>query len=308
MTRMATSTAPMTSSLLPRTDTAPGELLWGDAPQRQPIAPLILMAVILLLVAAPTALGGSGGSGNPISIMRDVADSTYTLTGLMKQSNKSLHQIDEHSALLGGMQGSMAAINEGTVGMQSKTEQLNGTLAKVGAAVEQSGEKLETTDAQLAATAKSMGSLRANVTSSAASTDAIVKEFALMDTAIGSMDANLKKAITKMAASGPLTKEFANNRTRVAISGGATKKYGVPNLAPDTRVMSVVLPMITMMQKGGALPARKDRHEASNPIVGMALRMQVPDNTNVVAIVQPFDGFYGLPGEDFFVQNRIHGF
>jgi hypothetical protein len=122
------------------------------------------------------------------------------------------------------------------------------------------------------------------------------------------MDANLKQAIGKMAESGPLTKAFANNKTRVAITGGSSKKYGVPNLAPDSRVMSVVLPMIRVMQEGGPLPARKDRHEASNFIVGSALKMQVPDGTNVVAIVKPFDGWYGLPDQDTFVQTRVHGF
>lgn len=304
---MSTTTAP-SSTLLPRTGHAPGELLWGEAPQRQPIAPLILMAVLLLLVAAPSALAGGGGSANPITIMREVADSTYRLTGLMQQSNDSLKAIDEHSALLGGMQGSMAQISKATTGMQSKTEQLNKTLGDVGVAVAESEAKLATVDTQLGATAGSMGTLRTNVSGSAASTKAIVTEFSHIDAAIGSMDANLKVAITKMAESGPLTKAFANNKTRLAVAGGDTKKYGVPNLAPDNRVMSVVLPMIAVMQQGGPLPARKDRHEASNPIVGTALRLQVPDRTNVVAVVRPFDGFYGLPPENFFVQNRIHGF
>jgi len=29
---------------------------------------------------------------------------------------------------------------------------------------------------------------------------------------------------------------------------------------------------------------------------------------NVVAMVRPFDGFYGLPDSNFFVQNRSYGF
>ena len=153
-----------------------------------------------------------------------------------------------------------------------------------------------------------MSQLKQSVGGSARSTKAIVTEFSKIDAAIGSMDTNLKGAIGKMAESGPLTKEFANNRTRVAIAGGDSKKYGVPNLAPNSRVMSVVLPMINVMQNGGALPARKDRHEASNPIVGTALKLQVPDGVNVVALVRPFDGFYGLPNQQFFVENRIHGF
>lgn len=299
---------PRPTTLLPATGHAPGELLWGEAPRRQPIAPLILMAVLLLVVAAPSALAGNGGSSNPLTLMKETADATYRLTGLMQQSNRSLGRIDKHSSQLTGMQASMGSISKATAGMQANTEKLNTMLGKVGASVMESETKLARTQTGLNQTSSSMGTLRKNVSGSAASTKAIVKEFTLIDGAIGKMDSNLKVAITKMAQSAPLTTAFANNRTRLSVTGGNAKKYGVPNLAPDNRVMSVVLPMIQVMQKGGSLPARKDRHEASNPIVGTALRLQVPDGTNVVAVVRPFDGLYGLPPENFFVQNRIYGF
>lgn len=294
--------------LLPATGHGPGELLWGEEPKRQPIAPLVLMAVVLLLVAAPSALGSGGSSSNPITLMRQIADTTYELTGLMKESNKSLHAIDENSRRLIDLQAGMGTIAEATAGMQSKTGQLNERLGGVGQNVKASGGKLASVDAKLNTTAAGMVQLKQDVSGSAKNTKAIVGEFAKIDAAIGSMDTNLKSAITQMAASGPLTKAFANNKTRVTIAGGNSDKYGVPNLSADSRVMSVVLPMIRVMQQGGALPARKDRHEASNPIVGTALRLQVPDGVNVVAMVRPFDGFYGLPNEQFFVENRIHGF
>lgn len=296
------------ANLLPATTHAPGELLWGEAPRRQPIAPLILMAVLVLLVAAPTALGGGGGTANPIHLMRKVADSTYELTGLMAESNSSLRAIDENSKGLATLQQNMVGIAEATSGMEAKTKELNTTLAAVGEHMADSRSTLTSVDGKLGATAGSMTSLRENVAGSAASTKQIVVEFGKIETAIGSMSTNLDGAITQMAASGPLTAAFANNKTRVAVAGGDTKKYGVPNLAPDNRVMSVVLPMIAVMQQGGPLPARKDRHEASNPIVGTALRFQVPDGVNVVAMVKPFDGFYGLPDSNFFVENRIYGF
>lgn len=296
------------STLLPATGHAPGELLWGEPPRRQPVAPLILMAVLVLLVAAPTALGGGGGTANPIALMRKVADSTYELTGLMQQSNAALAATDENTSELAVLQQNMVGIAEATSNMEAKTKQLNATLAPVGAHVADSSSTLTSVNGKLDATAGSMGSLRANVEGSARSTKQIVGEFGKIETAIGSMSRNLDGAITQMAASGPLTAAFANNKTRLAVAGGSTKKYGVPNLAPDNRVMSVVLPMIAVMQQGGPLPARKDRHEASNFIVGTALRLQVPDGVNVVAMVQPFDGFYGLPRSNFFVENRIHGF
>ena len=296
------------NTLLPATGHAPGELLWGEAPRRQPIAPLILMAVLVLLVAAPTALGGGGGTANPIHLMRQVADSTYELTGLMAGSNKSLQAIDENSKSLITLQQHMMGIAEATNGMQAKTVELNETLGGVGVHVANSKATLASVDGKLSATSGSRGTLRTNVEGSAKSTKAIVSEFGKIETAIGSMSTNLNGAITQMAASGPLTAAFANNKTRLAVAGGDSKKYGVPNLGPDNRVMSVVLPMIAVMQQGGPLPARKDRHEASNPIVGTALRFQVPDGVNVVAMVKPFDGFYGLPPSNFFVENRIYGF
>jgi hypothetical protein len=226
----------------------------------------------------------------------------------MSESNKSLAAIDENSKDLATLQETMGGIAQATSGMEAKTKQLNETLGGVGEHVAASKATLTSVDGKLGATAASMGSLRDNVAGSAKSTKAIVGEFGKIEAAIGSMSTNLNGAIEQMAASGPLTAAFANNTTRLAVAGGDSKKYGVPNLAPNSRVMSVVLGMTGAMQSGGPLPARKDRHEASNPIVGTALRLQVPDGVNVVAMVQPFDGFYGLPGSNFFVQNRIYGF
>jgi hypothetical protein len=295
---------------MPRTGAAPGELLWGEAPRRQPIAPLIVMAVILLLVASPVAMAGNGSTSNPIKLMRQVADSTYELTGLMGDSNGSLAKIDENSSKLIDLQQNMGGIAQETGGMEAKTKQLNLKLGEVGTAIGGSKDKLQSVNGKLVETAGGMGKLRTNVAGSATSTKAIVSEFGLIDTAIGSMNTSLNSAITQMGASGPLTAAFANNKTRIAIAGGDTKKFGVPNLAAGVRVMSVVLPMINVMQHGGPLAARKDSHHASNPIVGTALKIQVPDGVNVVAMVKPFNPAtgYGLPDENFFVHNRIDGF
>jgi len=300
--------APAFQALLPQTGAAPGELLWGEAPRRQPIAPLILMAVLLLLVAAPSAMGGNGRSSNPITLMKEIAASTYDLTTLMTEANHWLGRTDESTKRLAGMQESMDGIAAATNGMAEKTTTLNETLGKVGASVTSQRARLEGVNGKLARTSSSMGGLRTTVQQSAESTETVVGEFDKIDAAITSMDTHLTKAIGLMAKSAPLTKEFASNRTRVSIAGGDASKFDVPNFAPDNRVMSVVLPMISIMQKGGSLPARKDRHEASNPVINLALKMAVPDNSNVVAQVLPFDGHYGLPSENFFVKNRIHGF
>ncbi|MCW2922756.1 MAG: hypothetical protein JWM98_160 [Thermoleophilia bacterium] len=303
-----TAATSFASDLLPRAGHAPGTPLWGEAPRRQPVAPLILMAVLLLVVAAPTALAGNGGSSNPLTLMKQVAETTYELTGLMQGSNDNLASIDKHSSSLIQVQQNMGAISQATGGMAAKTVKLNEQLGTVGASVKNSKMRLGNVDDQLGETGASMGSLRTSVTGSVKSTQAVVDEFGLIDTAIGSMDRSLKSTIGLMAKSGPLTAAFANNKTRLAVAGGDPKKYGVQNFAPDNRVMTIALGMLQVMQHGGPLPARKDHHEGSNFIINTALKLKVPDGTNVVANIQPFDGFYGLPGQDFFVQNKIHGF
>lgn len=305
---MTYSAAHSASMLMPRTAPGAGELLWGEAPRKQPIAQLVLMAVVLLLVAAPTALAGGGGSANPITLMRQVADSTWELTGLMQASNESLEAIDGHSAQLGELQTTIGSIADSSAGMAAKTTQLDTKLGSVSGAVKQSRGKLERVDGRLATTAASMAGLRRSVGGSAASTATIVREFGGIDAAITSMNTNLQTAIAEMAKSAPLTRQFAANATRTSIAGGTTSRYDVPNYAPNTKVMTVMLGMIKTMQEGGRLSARKDSHEASNPVVGMALKLQVPDGTNVGAIVQPFDGTYGLPDANYFVTNKIWKF
>lgn len=295
-------------SFLPATGTAPGQPLWGEAPRRQPIAPLILMAIVLLLVAAPTAMGGDGSSSNPLALMRGIAESTYDLTGLIAQSNSTLEKIDGNSRNLVAMQEDMTGIAGATEGMATKTTELTETLGGVGDAVRSSREQLGGVDQKLQTTSAGMTAKRTTIVGSLHSTQAIVAEFTKIDGAITSMDSNLERAIVLMSKSAPLTKEFAANRTRKAITGGNTEKFGIPNLAPDNLVMTVVLPMLAKLQAGGALPARKDSHQASNPVIGFALKQQVPDGTNVAAIIKPYDGTYGMPPQAFFVDNRIHGF
>lgn len=296
------------ADITPRTAPAPGQLLWGEAPRRQPIGPLVLMAVVLLIVAAPSAFASGGGSSNPLTLMRDIANTTYELTGLMQQSNDSLGNIDSHSKKMLVVQQNLVGISESSGGMATKTAKINETLGTVGATVAAQRGTLDEVDGKLETTASSMGAVRTDLSGSLRATKAVVGSFTTMQAAIGVMDTHLNSAIGEMASSGPLTKEFADNRTRVAIVGGNAEKFQVPNFAPNARVMSIVLPMIKSMQDGGALPARKDSQTASNPIVGTALKLTVPDGTNVAAKVVPYDGVYGLPGPQFFVENRIHGF
>jgi hypothetical protein len=124
------------------------------------------------------------------------------------------------------------------------------------------------------------------------------------------MDSSLEIVLAQMSKSTPLTKAFAQNTTRASIAGGMSERYGVTNLAPNNRVMTVALGMLRVMQEGGTLPARKDRHEASNIVIGTALNLQVPDGTNVAASVRPYDPAtgIGLPGRNYFISTPVGGF
>ncbi|MCW2955844.1 MAG: hypothetical protein JWO69_713 [Thermoleophilia bacterium] len=304
---MSASTATSASYLLPSTGPAPGQPLWGEAPRSQPIAPLILMVVLLLLVAAPSALAGGGGSANPITLMKQLAHSTYEITGLMKQTNGQLETIDRNSAHLEQLQVNMAAIAISTSSMANKVKTLNTDLAGVGGAVSESRRSLERVQVKLATTSTGMEAVAGGLGGSLKGTRGVTREFGTIHEAIGGMKANLGGAISAMGTSAPLTRTFASNITRRAAPGGSSK-LGVPNVAAGNPVMSVVLPMIGAMQQGGALGGRKDSHTASNAIIGTALNGQFANGVNVGATVQPYDNFYGLPGPQFFVQNRIYGF
>lgn len=301
------TTTTHTGILLPRTTAPAGQVLWGEEPRRQPIAPLILMAVVLLLVAAPSALAGNGGTGNPITLLRDIAKSTYELTGLVKHSNQSLAKIDAHSKSLVHIEQNMTGISQASAGMEHKTTTLNANLGAVAANVKGARTTLHGVSGRLHATSDGMGKIATGVDGSLASTKAIIGEFGTIGSSITVMQGNLVDIIARMGESNPLTKQFANNETRKAVAGGDGRKFGVPNFAPNIRVMSIMLPMIKTLQQGGPLAARKDSHRASNVVVDTALKLQVPDGTNVVVNVQPYDGFYGLPPASYFINNRVHG-
>lgn len=305
---MTTTGMRQASTLLPRTGPMPGERLWGEAPRKQPIAPMIAIALLLLLVAAPNAMSSSGRSGNPVKLMEGIAMSTYELTGLMQESNEHLADIDTNTSGLVALNDDMMGIAKATKGMENKTIMLNANLAEVGASVGGAKGRLTTVDTKLGETAAGMGTLRTNVDGSLKQTQAIVSEFSKIDRAISAMSTNLNGTIKLMAKSGPLTKAFATNTTVMAISGGNAAKYHVPNLAPNNRVMGIVLAMTDAMQNGKLLPARKDRHVASNILVDLPLKQKVPDGVNVAVQVLKYDGTYGLPGKDYFVNTPVAGF
>ncbi len=289
----------------------PGEPLWHQpaaARQRQPIVPLVILSIIALMVAAPAAMSGQGVSSNPITLMHDIADSTYTITGLLDQSNTLLGKIDGNIKPLNELNGTMAKIAVSSAGMATKTKTLDSSLGEVGTSVSGSRSKLTTVDGKLTGTATSMGELRTSVNGSLRSTRRIVREFRTIDRNIGTMDAGLGQTITLMEQSTPATRSFAENRTKVPIAGGDGRRYQAPNVLPGNRVMSVILPMINSMQQGGTIVARKDSAQASNPLVGTLLERQVPNGTNVFVTIRPFDGSYGLPGRTYFVEHRARGF
>lgn len=288
--------------------TTQGSPLWTTRRRQQPVMQLVALALVTLLVCAPAAMSSNGGSKNPIALMHGIAATTYELTGLVSGTNKTLTSIRSNTKPLAELATTMEGISVSAKGMQEKSAELDKQLGGVGAAVSEARGSLEAVDAKLGETAAGMAGLKANVEGSLASTRAVVAEFSKIDRSIGAMKSGLQQTIALMSRSTPLTKAFSENKTRIAVAGGDGKKFGVPNLVPGNRVMSVVLPMIATMQNGGPIPARKDSAKASNPLVGTLLKAQVPDGVNTVAHIQTYDGFYGLPGQEYFINTPVAGF
>jgi uncharacterized protein YoxC len=285
-----------------------GQPLWGAPKRKQPIVPLVFLAIATILISAPAAFSGSGGGGsNPISLMHNIAEETFQLTGLLDDANATLTRIDNNTKPLEHLNETSEHLTTATNGIAAKTAQLDESLGTVSGSLQNSKAGLQTVNGKLGGVAGSLGSLKGAVKSSADSTASIVNQFGAISSSIGGMDRSLASVITLMGASTPATQQFATNKTVKSVTGGDGTKFGVNNIVAGSRVMSVVLPMITTMQKGGQLPARKDSATASNPLVGTLLKRQVPDGTNVFAIVRPYDGFYGMPGPDFFVNHRVGG-
>src|SRR4051794_10012579 len=106
--------APMTASpyqapaaLMPQRGHSAGVPLWGAPRRRQPILPLVALSLLTLLIAAPAAMSGQGESSNPIVLLKSVADTTYTITGLMQTSLDTLWDINQNVAPLSQLQDNM---------------------------------------------------------------------------------------------------------------------------------------------------------------------------------------------------------
>jgi len=294
--------------LLPSARSGAGEVLWGEAPRKQPIVPLIALALITLLVAAPAAMSGQGQSSDPMVLMHQTAASLYDVTGEMAHANVYLNQIDLNTRSLRMLSTNMGLIQGSAGGLAEKTSRLNISLAGVGSSVHDSGTALSSVDKKLVGTAGTMGPLKTSVGSSLTSTQKIVTEFNSIDGSIGKMSTGLNTVVGLMSASIPQTTQFATNPTRLSMAGGDGHKFGVPNLVPGNKVMSAVLPMIMTMQNGGMMAARKDSATTSNPLVGALLKQALPDGVNTALGIKPYDGFYGLPGPDWFVNHQVNGF
>lgn len=295
-------------SLLPSSAAGPGQVLWAEPARRQPIVPLLAMAILVLLVAAPAAMSGNGSASNPLVLMSQTAESIRAVTTIIDEVNGHLKQIDQDATRLPELSTNMEKIGVSSQGMAAKTGKLNSSLTGVASSVGATRTGLASVSGKLSTTATGIGGLSSSLDTSLAATKGMVSQFDAMNSSIGRMDSSLESTIGLMSVSKPLTTSFATNTTRQAIVGGNSSRYGVPNVLPGTRVMSVVLPMITSMQQGGSLALRKDSATGSNAFIQAIVNRQIPDGSNLVVRVEPFDGRYGMPGAAYFVNNRVGGF
>lgn len=293
----------------PRPGSGAGATLWDTAPKRQSTWPIVVLAIVTLLIAAPTALSSSGASSsNPLTIIEEIATSSYRMTGMIDESNATLAEIDGHVTNLAELTETMAGLGATTGQLTTGTGALQDELGTVAATTGQATSGLESVASSLGSLQSGVNAMEADVGASLGNTRLLSEDFNAIANEITAMRKGLRSTVKTIGVAAPLTKQFAENRTVVDIAGGDTEKFGAPNILADNRVMSVVLPLINVMQNGGTVVARKDSAKGSNILIDQILKRQVPDGTNIGAEIKPYDGKLGLPPSQWFVENKVGGY
>ena len=145
--------------------------------------------------------------------------------------------------------------------------------------------------------------------------------FGSISTDMSGMAGDFDALIRQMGLSRGQVGYFAENDLLRSYPGGDATVYQNLNLAPKTRVMSIMLPMITTLQSGGRLISTTTRTEvdAGNPNTLLAdlLAVYVPDRSaygglNVLSTVHRYGRSgrvaYGLPPASYFLGRRVGGF
>ena len=265
-------------------------------------------AIALLLVPG-AATGGTGGSSSILTLLESIAGHSRELAGLLDTTNQQMARVETQLAEIRALDEQMTTLVDQTGSLQTSTDSLAGKLAGVNAKIDAQGTTLARVARQVRSLGGRMTTLQASVAGQLSTTRAMSGDFNRISGRMRAMAGDFNALIRQMGLSRPEVSYFSQNELDKSYPGGDSAKYGALNLAPGkTRVMSIMLPMITQLQRGGDLIGKKISQTADAEIVGNLLKESVPDGTNVLSSIIAYDGRYGLPASDWFVRHRVNGF
>jgi hypothetical protein len=269
----------------------------------------VAAAIALAVLAGPgLALAGSDEPVSAMALLESIAGHSYALSGLLEQTNTQMGHLQDDLGELGALDTQMATLVDQTSALRASTDELRTRLTGVRTTIDRQGATLVTVADQVGVLGGRMGGLRASVAGQLAATNGMATNFGTISSRLAAVAGDFDGLIAQMGVSLPRVRVFADNALRSAYPGGDPTKYGEPNLAPGTPVMSIMLPMITQLQRGGALIGKKVTHTADVTLVDNLLSTSVPDGTNVLSTILPYDGTFGLPPSSWFLHRRVAGF
>ncbi len=269
----------------------------------------VLAAVALTLLAGPgVALAGSDEPISAMALLESIAGHSYALSGLLEQTNTQMGHLQADLDELQALDGQMAALVEQTGGLGTSTDHLATRLTTVKTTINAQGATLAAVADQVGTLGTRMTRLQTSVAGQLSATQAMATNFGTISSRLSAVERDFDGLIAQMGLSLPRVTLFADNALTRSYPGGDPTRYGEANLAPGTPVMSIMLPMITQLQAGGALIGAKVSHVADSPLVNDLLSASVPDGTNVLSTILPYDGTFGLPPASWFQHHRVAGF
>jgi hypothetical protein len=264
--------------------------------------------VALAVLAFPPAAFSDGPSSVLTTLQKQIADQTTTLSALMDQTTGTMRRLDRDLGALTATNREMGNLVRVTADLERRTHALSTKLGTTRARVGAQSATLGRVQSQVTALDGQMGALGARLSGALASTDRMRGGFGGIAGRMSSMSHDTSGLLRAMGASVGEVTYFAGNRLQRRDPGGSSTRYGALNTLGGTRVMSVMLPMITALQRGGLLISDKVGHTTASSAVDQILRQQAPDGTNVKATIIPFDGHTGLPSQAWFLGHRVGGF
>jgi uncharacterized protein YoxC len=287
----------------------------GRVPGRRARVVAIVAAVALLVPG--TALGDAGSSTSALTLLESIAGHSQQLAGLLDDTNAQMTRLETDLGEIKGLDAQMATLVDQTGALRSSTDTLSSRLGGVGDRIDGQGRTLRTVSRQVAGLGSRMSALQGAVAGQLATTRTMSTNFGTIAGDMHGMAGDFDALIRQMGLSRDRVGYFAGNDLLRLYPGGDSTVYQNLNLAPKTRVMSIMLPMITTLQSGGRLISTTTATEIDpnnpNDLLAKLLAVYVPDRSaygglNVLSTVHRYDGRYGLPPAAYFLRQSVGGF